>query len=70
MVGFPVAERLNEVFCIDLKKIQKGRLWFLHMINGATKYNGIALIDTKKSEVVVDRIFQCWIACFVSEKTT
>ena len=53
---------------MDLKEIQKGRLWFLHMIDGATKYMVAALIDMKKIEVVADRIFQCWIAYFGSPK--
>ena len=55
---------------MDLKEIRKGRLWFLHMIHGATEYTVAALIDTKKSEVVVDRIFQCWIAHFGPLKKT
>ena len=44
---------------MDLKEIQKGGLWFLYMIDGATKYTVAVLIDTKNSEVVVYRICQC-----------
>lgn len=59
MVRFPLSERFSEFVCMDLKEIQKGRLRLLHMIDGATKYMVAALIDTKKSEVVVDQIFPC-----------
>ena len=61
IVGFPVAEEFNHVVCMDLKEIQKGKLWFLHMIDGATKYTVDSLIESKK-EIIVDHIFQCWIA--------
>jgi hypothetical protein len=64
VVGFPVAETFNKVAYMDLKEITKGKLWFLHMIDGATKYTVASLIDTKKKEVVVDRIFEGWIAYF------
>lgn len=63
-VAFPVAEGFNEIVCMDLKEIQKGGLWFLYMIDGATKYTVAVLIDTKNSEVVVYRICQCQIAYF------
>ena len=53
---------------MDLKEIQKGRLWFHCMIDRDTKYMVAVLIDTKKSEVVVDQIFQCWITYFGSLK--
>ena len=62
VVGFPVAEKFNQVVCMDLKEIRKGNLWFLHMVDGATRYTVACLIDSKKKEVVVDRIFQGWIA--------
>ena len=58
-VAFPVAEGFNEIVCMDLKEIQKGGLWFLYMIDGATKYTVAVLIDRKNSEVVVYRICQC-----------
>ena len=64
VVGFPVAQDFNHVVFVDLKEIEKGKLWFLHLIDGATRYTMAVLINTKKKEVVVDRIFQCWIAYF------
>ena len=62
VVRFPVANEFNQVVCIDLKEVQKGKLWFLHMIDGATRYTAASLISTKKKEAVVEKIFQCWIA--------
>ena len=57
MVGFPVAETFSEVVSMNLKMIQKLKLWFLYMINGATKHMVGALIDTKKREIIIDCIF-------------
>jgi len=68
VVGFPVAEVFNHVVCMDLKEVEKGKLWFLHLIDGATKYTAAALIESKKKEIVVDRIFQRWIAYFGAPK--
>ena len=57
MVGFPVAETFSEVVSMNLKMIQKLKLWFLYMINGATKHKVGALTDTKKREIIIDCIF-------------
>ena len=38
------------------------------MIDGAKKYTVARLIGTKKSEIVVNWIFHCWIAYFESLK--
>ena len=68
VVGFPVAEHFNQVVCIDLKELEKGKLWFLHMVDAATRYTAACIIHTKKKEEVVCRIFQLWIAYFGTPK--
>ena len=50
VVGFPVAEHFNQVVCIDLKEVEKGKLCFFHMIDGATRYTAASIIRTKKKE--------------------
>ena len=36
VVGFPVAEKFNHVVCMDLKEVEKGKTWIMHMIDAAT----------------------------------
>ena len=67
VVGFPVSDKFNDVVCMDLKELEKGKLWFLHLVDAGTRYTGACLIKTKK-EVVVCRIFQIWIAYFGSPR--
>ena len=51
---------------MDLKEIEKGKLWILHLVDSATRYTAATLINTKKKEVVVKKIFQIWMSYFGS----
>ena len=66
VVGFPMAEEFNQVVCMDLKEVKKGKLWILHLVDAATRYTNAVLINTKRKEVVVNEIFQNWIKYFGS----
>ena len=68
VVGFPVAEEYNQIVCIDLKEVRKGALWIVHMIDAATRYTAVSLIQSKNKDLVVSRIFQIWIAYFGAPK--
>ena len=54
IVGFQVAEHFNQVVCVDLKELEKGKLWILHMIDGATQYTAAYIINTKTKEMIVE----------------
>ena len=67
-VGFPMAKNLNETLAMDLKEItgQGKKLWFLHIIDLATRYSGACIVESKNKEVIVSAIFKCWISVFGS----
>ena len=51
---------------MDLKEVEKGKLWILHLVDNATRYTAATLITSKKKEVIVKKIFQIWLAYFGS----
>ena len=63
-VGLPLADKFNEVVCMDLKEYHHNSIWILHFIDAATRYSAAVLIKSKKREVVVGQIFRIWIAYF------
>ena len=64
IVGFPIADKFNSVVCIDLKEVQKHKVWILHLIDTATDYSAACLISNKKKQTIVCQIFQIWIVYF------
>ena len=64
VVGLPKSEQFNEVVVMDLKEVQKGKVWILHLIDSHTRYIATSLITSKRKETVVERIFKIWIAYF------
>jgi hypothetical protein len=63
-----LSERFNEVVCMDLKEFEHNKTWILHIIDSATRYSAACLINTKKKDVIVARIFQTWICYFGAPK--
>ena len=68
VVGFPKAQEFNGCVSMDLKEVTKGKVWLLHLIDEATRYTAAAVIYTKKTVTVVEKIFQIWIAYFGAPK--
>ena len=66
IVGLPKADKFNQVVSMDLKEVEKGKLWILHLVDNATRYTAATLISSKKKEVIVRKIFQIWLAYFGS----
>ena len=66
VVFFPKGQRFNDVVCLDLKEVVNNKLWMLHLVDCATRYTVACLIDTKRKDLVVTRIFQTWISYFGS----
>ena len=48
VVSFPLSDRFNEYFSMDLKEVKKGKVWILHLIDAATRYTTACLIRRKK----------------------
>ena len=65
IVRFPLAKSFNETIAMDLKEWSNSKkIWFLHIIDHATRYSVSSVIRSKKKEVIVKKIFQCWIGSF------
>ena len=47
-VSFPVSDRFNDYVSMDLKEVEKGKVWILHLIDAATRYTAACLITRKK----------------------
>ena len=50
---------------MDLKEYSKN-VWFLHLIDLATRYSAAAIIRSKDKDVIAKKLCQIWIAIFGS----
>ena len=41
---------------MDLKEVEKGKVWIIHLIDAATRYTATCLIRRRKKELVVSHI--------------
>ena len=63
IVGFPMAKTFNETLAMDLKQ-WSSNVWFVYIIDHATRYSSSCVIYTKKKEEVVKKLFENWIIIF------
>ena len=63
IVGFPLAKEFNETVAMDLKH-WSGNTWLLHIIDHLTRFSASCVINSKRKEVIVQKIFIIWIAIF------
>ena len=64
-VTFPLAQVFNETVAMDLKVYNhNNNIYFLHVIDHATRYSAASVIRSKKAEVIVSQFFKIWIAVF------
>ena len=68
VVGLPMANRFNDVVCMDLKEHIHNKSWILHIIDSATKYSAACLISSKQQDVIVRCIYLNWICHFGSPR--
>ena len=64
IVCLPLADRFNQVFCMDLKEFQHHQSWIFHLIDAASRYSVACIINSKKKELILQKIFRFWIAYF------
>ena len=64
IVGLPLADRFNQVVCMDLKEYKHNEIWILHLIDSATRYSAACLITTKRQDEIVKNIYMMWISYF------
>ena len=64
-VGLPMAKSFNETVAMDLKQFSSSPpIWFLHLIDHATRYSASSVIRSKRKEVIVKNVFKLWITTF------
>ena len=61
MVSLPLARDFNEVVAMDLKEWKKGEIYFLHLIDVATRYGRSTVIYNKQGRTVIDKVIEMWI---------
>ena len=64
VVGMPLAEKFNQVVCMDLKEHVHNESWILHMIDSATRYSAACLVFSKKQDEIIRNIYLMWISYF------
>ena len=66
VVCFPLASEFNETVAMDLKVFKNNAIYFLHMIDHATRFSQAVVIRSKKAEVILKHFIMSWIAVFGS----
>ena len=61
IVSLPMAREFNETVAMDLKEWKKGEIYFLHLIDMATRFSRSAVIYSKEKRVIIDKIIEIWI---------
>ena len=51
VVSFPMSDRFNEYVSMDLKEVEKGKVWILHLIDAAARYTAACLMRIKVNSV-------------------
>ena len=64
VVSFPLATEFNETVAMDLKVYKNNCIYFLHIIDHATRLSQAAVIRSKKGEVVLKQFMMSWVAIF------
>ena len=61
IVSMKMAYDFNDIVAIDLKEYRKGKVYFLHMVDMATRFTRSTIVNSKEPKVIVDNIFKIWI---------
>ena len=61
VVGLPKAKQFNEVVGMDLKEVEKGKVYILHMKCLSSRYTGASIIRSKKKDIVVRDVIHIWL---------
>ena len=65
VVGMPLANEFNQVVAMDLKVFAHD-VYFLHLIDHATRYSQAVVIRNKRKETIVQGIITNWVQLFGS----
>ena len=63
-MGISLADKFNQVVCMDLKEYKHNESWILHLIDSATRYSAACLVRTKHQDEIIRNIYLMWISYF------
>ena len=70
IVGFSLTTELIECVAMDLKQWScQDKVWLIHIVDHLTRYSASCVIQSKRKEVIVESIFEIWIAIFGSSES-
>ena len=61
VVSMNMAHEVNDIVTLDLKEYEKGKIYFLHMIDMASRFSRSCVIKSKEPNVIVESIVTQWI---------
>ena len=64
VVTFPLASVFNETVAMDLKIYKNNAIYFLHLIDHATRFSQAVVIRSKKAETIAKNFMMSWVAVF------
>lgn len=68
VVSLPLASEFNDTIAMDLKTYRNNEIYFMHVIDHATRFSAASVIRSKKKEVIVGQFFKHWVAVFGSPR--
>lgn len=69
VVTFPLASVFNETVAMDLKIYKNNSVYFLHVIDHATRFSAAGVIKSKSAETIIKKFFEIWISVFGTPQT-
>ncbi|XP_045105480.1 uncharacterized protein LOC123500989 [Portunus trituberculatus] len=61
VVSVNMAKEFNEVVAIDLKEYKKGDIYFLHMVDMATRFSKSCVTRSKEPKEIVEKLIETWL---------
>ena len=61
IVSTNMARNFNEVVAMDLKEYKRGEIYFLHLIDMATRFSRSCIVKSKDPKVIVEKILEIWL---------
>lgn len=61
IVSVNMAKEFNEVVALDLKEYRKGDIYFLHMIDMATRFSKSCVTKSKEPKEIVEKVVETWL---------
>ena len=61
IVSTNMARIFNEIVAMDLKEYKKGQIYFLHLVDMATRFSRSCIVKSKEPKLIVEKILEIWL---------